>query len=152
MCIRDRRLPKRIFLPGTSVQELSFVAYPLNSWPTMTVPIFKLSNQIEPLYLQYSSHTDGHNSRFVDTTAILRTGHIFYHTEKPTTPHWAMILDWFHPRLSVVTAAITISSPASFFIRRSRRFCPDVRTLSIGTCSRYRIYVQQYKTTLIRCT
>ena len=39
----------------------------------MTVPIFKLSNQIEPLYLQYSSHTDGHNSRYVDTTAILRT-------------------------------------------------------------------------------
>ena len=40
----------------------------------MTVPIFKLSNQIEPLYLEYSSHTDGHNSRYVDTTAILRTG------------------------------------------------------------------------------
>ena len=39
----------------------------------MTVPIFKLSNQIEPFYLQYSSHTDGHNSRYVDTTAILRT-------------------------------------------------------------------------------
>ena len=39
----------------------------------MTVPIFKLSNQIEPFYLQYSSHTDGHNSWYVDTTAILRT-------------------------------------------------------------------------------
>ena len=39
----------------------------------MTVPIFKLSNQIEPFYLQYSSHTDGHNSRYVDTTATLRT-------------------------------------------------------------------------------
>ena len=39
----------------------------------MTVPIFKLSNQIEPFYLQYSSHTDGYNSRYVDTTAILRT-------------------------------------------------------------------------------
>ena len=39
----------------------------------MTVPIFKLSNQIEPFYVQYSSHTDGHNSRYVDTTAILRT-------------------------------------------------------------------------------
>ena len=39
----------------------------------MTVPIFKLSNQIEPFFLQYSSHTDGYNSRYVDTAAILRT-------------------------------------------------------------------------------
>ena len=48
----------------TSVQELS---------SELTVLTFKLSNQIEPFYLQYSSHTDGHNSRYVDTTAILRT-------------------------------------------------------------------------------
>ena len=48
----------------TSVQELS---------SELTVLTFKLSNQIEPFYLQYSSHTDGHNSRYVDTTAVLRT-------------------------------------------------------------------------------
>ena len=36
-------------------------------------PDIQTSNQIEPFYLQYSSHTDGHNSRYVDTTAILRT-------------------------------------------------------------------------------
>ena len=39
----------------------------------MTAAIFILVNLIEPFYLQYSSHTDGHNSRYVDTTAILRT-------------------------------------------------------------------------------
>ena len=48
----------------TSVQELS---------SELTVLTFKLSNQIELFYLQYSSHTDVHNSRYVDTTAILRT-------------------------------------------------------------------------------
>ena len=48
----------------------------------MTVPIFKLSNQIEPFYLQYSSHTDGHNSRYVDTTAILRTCSMFIPYER----------------------------------------------------------------------
>ena len=47
----------------TSVQELS---------SEVTVLTFKLSNQIEPSYLQYSSHADGHSSRYVDTTAILR--------------------------------------------------------------------------------
>ena len=52
----------------TSVQELS---------SELTVLTFKLSNQIEPFYLQYSSHTDGHNSRYVDTTAILRTHNAF---------------------------------------------------------------------------
>ena len=39
----------------------------------MTVSILQLPNQIEPFYLQYSSHTDGYNSRYVDTTAILQT-------------------------------------------------------------------------------
>ena len=42
--------------------------------------------------------------------------------------------------------------PCQVFIRRSRLFFLDVRTLSVGTCSRYGKYVQQYMSTFISCT
>ena len=63
-----------------------------------------------------------------------------------------MIFAHFRLRLGVVTASTALSSPGSFFIRTSRLFFPDVRTLSLGTCSRYMIYVQQYMNALISCT
>ena len=56
-----------------------------------------------------------------------------------------MICTQFRPRLGVVTASINLSSPASFFIRRSRLFLLFVRT-SIGACSvqEVRLAVDKY--------
>ena len=42
-----------------------------------------------------------------------------------------------------VTASITLSSPDSYFNRKSPLFFLRVRTLSEGACNRYRKYVQQ---------
>ena len=73
----------------TSVQELS---------SELTVLTFKLSNQIEPFYLQYSSHTGGHNSRYVDTTAILRTQGVCHtphsHTSTTRDAQYIYIFNW----------------------------------------------------------
>ena len=122
-------------------------------FPVVTPPLSPMSS---PRILQRWLNGRGPctlvNHGLSTSRVYTHVGHIFHHTEKPTTSHRAMIFAQICPRLGVVTALITLSSPASFCIRRSRLFFPHVRTLTVGACSRYRIYVQQYMDTLISCT
>ena len=77
------------------------------------------------------------NPRSSTWRAYTHVGHVFHRNEKSQP---LLTEGRFSPgfaRVGVVTASITVSSPASFLTRRSRLSFLNVRTSSVSTCRKY---------------